>query len=90
MPMFLSDEGKKKLMSFIVMKGFGDKKKMGPEKEMDEDEGCDSESGCMFASEKMMKAIKDDDVAKFNEGLTEWFDMRPSESSESYSEEEES
>jgi len=85
--MLLSPEAKKKLTSFIVMQSMSKNKES--EEENTEEEDISSETGSKFASEKIMEAIKSNDVDAFDKGLGEWFSMRPSEESEDYSNSEE-
>lgn len=73
-------------MSFIISKTIKGDKKDSPMSEGSEEEGEEEEmSGALFAAEDMMEAIKNNDAKAFNEHLGKWFDMRPSESSEQYS-----
>ena len=85
MPIFLTDDAKKNLMTFIVKKSMSEKpSEEKPQNEVEPDEI----SGSLYAAEKLMSAIKEGDAKTFDKALGEWFDMRPGES-ESYSNSEE-
>lgn len=78
-------------MSFIIsktIKNDKDDSPMSSKEEEGEEEG--EMSGSLFAAEDMMEAIKNNDAKSLNENLAKWFDMRPAESSEQYTNEEES
>jgi hypothetical protein len=78
--MLLNEEGRKKLMAFLVT-GTGPEKKKS-EDSSDDEESSGEESGCTYACEKMIEAFKAGDADKLNQALSEWFEMKPGDNSE--------
>jgi hypothetical protein len=99
MSIFMNPESKGKLMSFIISKTLKGSDSSKPEESIkkpsfdigsEEEEDMEDMSGSLFAAEDIMDAIKKSDAKAFNQSLTDWFNMRPAEASESYSDKEES